>query len=119
MAIALSRKAMKAWERAGKKDIRRHGIMDETTRIMAIELRVPAGKSFENLTIYNVYAPSTHGNAEEVVEKFWTELEDEITQTPKGSIPIIGGDINARIRNRLSHPDSDKQYFGPCGGGHI
>jgi hypothetical protein len=69
MAIALSRKAMKAWERAGKKDIRRHGVMDETTRIMAIELRVPVGKLFENLTIYNVYAPSTHGNAEEVVEK--------------------------------------------------
>ena len=30
LAIGLSRKAMKAWTRAGKKEIRRHGTMDGT-----------------------------------------------------------------------------------------
>jgi exonuclease III len=119
LAIALSRKALKAWERAGKKDIRRHGVMDETTRIMAIDLKVPAGKSFEVLTIFNVYAPSTHGNAIKVVEDFWTALEDEITRTPETNIPIVGGDLNARIGNRNSHPTSDEQYFGPCGDQHL
>ena len=106
---------MKAWERAGKKEIRRHGVMDGTTRIMAIELKVPVGKSFECLTIFNVYAPSTHGNKPEVVEAFWTKLENEIARMPEASTPIVGGDINARIGNRLSHPTSDEQYFGPCG----
>jgi hypothetical protein len=40
LAIGLSRKAMKAWIRAGKKEIRRHGTMDGTTRIMGIDLKV-------------------------------------------------------------------------------
>jgi exonuclease III len=115
LAIGLSQKAMKAWVRAGKPDIRRHGLMDDTTRIMGIDLRVPAGNSFENLTIFNIYAPSTHGNELETVENFWTELEDELVKIPKNSIPIVGGDINARIGNRRSHPPSDEKYFGPWG----
>ena len=119
LAIALSKRAMKAWERAGKKDLLRHGVMDDTTRIMAIDLKVPAGNSFECITIFNVYPPSTHRNSEEVVEDFWTQLEDEIARTPKNSIPIVGGDINARIGNRSSHPHSDEQYFGPCGDQHL
>jgi hypothetical protein len=115
VAIGLSKKALKAWARAGKKDIRRHGVMDDTTRIMGIDLKVPSGNSFKNLTIFNVYAPSTHGNDIETVEDFWTNLEDEIVGLPKENIPIIGRDINARIGNRLSHPDSDEHHFGPWG----
>jgi hypothetical protein len=115
LAIGLSKKALKAWIRAGKKDIQRHGTMDDTTRIMGIDIRVPAGNSFEDLTIFNVYAPSTHGNDIEIVENFWTVLEDDIVSIPPKNIPVIGGDINARIGNRLSHPVSDGQYFGPWG----
>jgi hypothetical protein len=63
LAIMLSRKALNAWEIGGKKDIQRHGVMDATTRIMAIDLKVPTAKSFEVLTICNIYTPSTHGNA--------------------------------------------------------
>ena len=59
LAIGLSKKAMKAWAQAGKKEIRRHGIMDDTTRIMGIDLRVPIGNLFKDITIFNVYAPST------------------------------------------------------------
>jgi hypothetical protein len=120
LAIVLSRKALKAWERAGKKDIRRHGVMDETTRSMvAIDLKVPAGKSFEVLTIFNVCAPSTHGNAIEVDEDLWMALEDEIKRIPEMNTPIVGGDLNARIGNRNSHPTSHKQYVGPCGEQHL
>ena len=119
LAIALSKKALKAWERAGKKELLRHGTMDDTTRIMAIELKVPAGKSFESLTIFNIYAPSTHGNTDETVEKFWSELESEILRIPNNSTPIVAGDINARIGNRQSHPPTDAQYFGPSGDRHL
>jgi exonuclease III len=115
LAIALSKKALKAWIRAGKPDIRRHGVMDDTTRIMGIDLKVPVGKSFENLTIFNIYAPSTHGNEIETVENFWTEVEDQLMKLPKNSIPIVGGDINARIGTRPSHPLPDDKYFGPWG----
>jgi hypothetical protein len=62
---------------------------------MAINLKVPRGKSFEMLTIFNVYAPSTHGNAVEVVKGFCTALEEKMTRTPEANIPIVGGDINA------------------------
>jgi exonuclease III len=115
LAIGLSRKALKAWTRAGKKEIRRHGTMDGTTRIMGIDLRVPSGNSFEDLTIFNIYAPSTHGNDMDTVDNFWTELEDDIRSIPASSTPIVAGDINARIGNRLSHPESDELYFGPWG----
>jgi hypothetical protein len=30
--------------------------MDDTTQIPAIELKVLAGKSFESITMYNIYA---------------------------------------------------------------
>jgi hypothetical protein len=67
-----------------KKDIRRHGVMDDTTRIMGIDLKVPSRNSyFKNLTIFNVYAPSTHRNDIKTVEDFWTKLEDEVVSLPK------------------------------------
>jgi hypothetical protein len=65
---------MKAWIHAGKTEISRHGTMDGTTDIMGVDLRVPVENSFEDLMIFNVYAPSTHGNEIEIVENFWTEL---------------------------------------------
>ena len=39
----------------------------------------------------------------------------EIHNIPKKNIPIVGGDINARIGNRSSHPKADELYFGPWG----
>jgi hypothetical protein len=69
--------------------------MDDTT-----DLKFPAGNLFECITMnYNVYAPSTHGNTAEMVEEFWMELENEIKETPKGSTPIVGSNINAQIGN--------------------
>jgi hypothetical protein len=96
LAIALSKRGLKAWERrAAKKDIWRHGTIDNTTCIMAIDLKVLMGNSFECITFFSVYALSTYGNTGDVVKAFWMELENEITRTPKDSIPIVGGDIKA------------------------
>jgi hypothetical protein len=89
--------------------------MNDMIRIMIIDLRVLAGNSFEDLTIFNVYAPSTHGNDIKTVKNFWTELENEVVSIPKSSTPIIGGTTNASIGNRFSHPEWDEQYFGPWG----
>lgn len=89
--------------------------MDNTTRIIGIDLRVLAGNSFKDLTIFNVYAPLTHGNDIKTVENFGTKLKNDVISLQKENIPIIGGDTNARIGNRLYHPDSDEQYFGPWG----
>ena len=50
VAIGLLKQAKKAWIRGGQNDIYRHGVMNNMTRIMAIDLRVPAGKSFEYKT---------------------------------------------------------------------
>jgi hypothetical protein len=90
LAIALSRKVLKVWERAGRKEMHRHGVMDDTTCIIVIDLKVLARNSFECITIYNVYAPSRHSNTAKVVKEFWTELENEIEGTPEGSTPIVG-----------------------------
>lgn len=104
MAIGLLKKALKVWVRPGKKNIWQYGMMDDT-----------AGNSFEDLTIFNVYNPAMHGNEIKIVENFWSELENHVVNIPKTNIPIIGGDINAIIDNQLSHPELDKQYFGPWG----
>jgi hypothetical protein len=45
-----------------KEGVMKAGVMDDTTRIMTIELKVPAGNSFENLTLLHVYAPKSHGS---------------------------------------------------------
>jgi hypothetical protein len=63
--------------------------MDDTTQIM--------GNKHETLSIFNVYAPSTHGNLPEVVANFWMHLEQHLTKVPKRQVSIVGGDINARI----------------------
>jgi hypothetical protein len=56
----------------------------------------------------SINTPSKYGNIAEVTKEFWIELENQIKGTLKGSTPIVGGDINAHIGNRLSHPPSNK-----------
>ncbi len=70
-------------------------MMDDTTWIMRIELKVPVGKSFEFITIFTIYAPYMHkkNSAEQGVEEFWMELENEITRTPK----VVGGDLSMPV----------------------
>jgi hypothetical protein len=67
---------------------------------MTIAPRVPSRKSFEDLIMFNVYAPLMHLNLIHVVKNFWMELKHhEITRIPKSSTLIAGGDIKARIGN--------------------
>ena len=53
------------------------------------------GKSF-NITVIQVYAPTT--NAEEAeVEQFYEDLQDLLQLTPKKDILFIIGDRNAKV----------------------
>ena len=56
------------------------------------------GKSF-NITVIQVYAPTT--NAEEAeVERFYEDLQDLLELTPPKDILFIIGDCNAKVRSR-------------------
>ena len=53
------------------------------------------GKPF-NITVIQVYAPTT--NVEETeVERFCEELQDLLEETPKKDSPFITGDWNAKV----------------------
>ena len=58
-----------------------------SSRIMSI--RVPAAP--KNMTIIQVYAPTT-SHTDEEIEEFYKELEAVITQTPNSDIITIQGD---------------------------
>ena len=56
------------------------------------------GKPF-NLTIIQVYAPTS--NAEEAeVEQFYEDLQDLLELTPKKDVLFIIGDWNAKVRSQ-------------------
>ena len=57
VAIALSKKALKAWDKAGNIIIKPDLSVDGTVRMMSIDITVPSNKSWETLSIFNVYAP--------------------------------------------------------------
>jgi hypothetical protein len=57
VAIALSKKALKAWDKAGNTIIKPNLSVDGTVRMMSIDIAVPSNKSWETLLIFKVYAP--------------------------------------------------------------
>jgi hypothetical protein len=65
VAITLSKKALKAWDKAGNIIIKSNISIDGTVRMMSIDIAVPSNKTWETLTIFNVYAPhrTTSGRA--------------------------------------------------------
>ena len=62
-----------------------------------------------NMTIIQVYAPTTDHDDEEV-EKFYELLESIITEVPKKDILIVQGDWNAKVG-----PDTYENWAGTVG----
>jgi exonuclease III len=57
VVIALSKKARKAWDKAGNTIIKPDVAGDGTVRMMFIDIAVPSNKTWETISIFNVYAP--------------------------------------------------------------
>ena len=62
-----------------------------------------------NLTIIQVYAPTTD-HADEEVEEFYEQLENTIAKVPKKDITLVVGDWNAKVGT-----DSYKDWSGTVG----
>ena len=72
-----------------------------------ISIRVSAKP--KNITIIQIYAPSSD-HADEEVEEFYEELEETIKKTPKKDLLIVQGDFNAKVG-----PDAYNQWAGTVG----
>jgi hypothetical protein len=57
IAIALSKKALKAWDKAGNTIIKPDIAVDCMVRMMSIGIAVPSNNTWETLSISNIYAP--------------------------------------------------------------
>merc|ERR1712002_109576 len=62
-----------------------------------------------NMTIIQVYAPTTDYDEEEV-EQFYEELERTIAKAPKKDLLVVQGDWNAKVG-----PDAYQQWAGTVG----
>lgn len=76
-----------------------------TSRVISI--RVSAKPN--NITIIQVYAPTTDHDDQEV-EEFYEKIEETIKKAPKKDILIVQGDFNAKIG-----PDSYADWAGTVG----
>ena len=72
-----------------------------------ITIRVSAKP--KNITIIQVYAPTTDHEDQEV-EEFYEELENAIKKVPKKDIIIVQGDFNAKVG-----PDAYENWAGTVG----
>ena len=50
-----------------------------------------------NITVIQVYAPTTNAEEAEVVERFYKDLQDLLELTPKEDILFIIGDWNGKV----------------------
>jgi hypothetical protein len=116
VAIALSKKALKAWDKAGNTIIKPDLAVDGTVRMMSIDIAVPSNKTWETLSIFNVYAPPSDYD-EHQIDHFWESLEQEISKKPTHCQIIVAGDINASIGNRSKFPEVPR-LLGPWGSSH-
>lgn len=66
------------------------------------------GKPF-NTNILQVYTPTSEGDEDEVNE-FYDEFDEAVDQCKKHEIPIVMGDINAKVGE-----DSEEEVVGPFG----
>jgi len=76
-----------------------------SSRIISIQVSAKP----KNITIIQIYAPSSD-HADEEVEEFYEDLEETIMKIPKKDIIIIQGDFNAKVG-----PDSYNQWAGTVG----
>ena len=99
VAIALSVVAQKAWKRAGQPDPIRPRKVARTARHIGLELYfLDSKKEIMKLLVISTYLPcSTYSDKDfnETLE----QLQEIINKCPKDTIPIIGGDFNARVIN--------------------
>jgi hypothetical protein len=68
---------------------------------MGIQLLVPSGNKHETLSIFNVYAPLTHGNLPEVVYTFSILVEQHLTKVLKRHIRAINPPTPLAMQNIL------------------
>ena len=79
-----------------------------SSRLMSIRI---AAKP-QNITIFQVYAPTTD-YSDETVEEFYEELEEAIKKIPKKNFLIIQGDWNAKVgTDAYSHWSGTVGQFG-------
>ena len=67
------------------------------------------GKPF-NITVIQVYAPTS--NAEAEVERFYEDLQDLLELTPQKDVLFIIGDWNAKVGSQETPGVTDKFGFG-------
>ena len=65
------------------------------------------GKPF-NITIIQVYAPTSNGAEEAEVEQFCEDLQDLLELTPKKDVLYIIGDWNAKVGSQETPGVTDK-----------
>ena len=76
-----------------------------SSRLMTVRLRA----SPVNITIIQVYAP-TSSNDDSEVDEFYRELQSLVDQTPKHAILVVQGDWNAKVRE-----DAQEDLEEVCG----
>ena len=60
------------------------------------------GKPF-NITVIQVYAPTSNNEEAEVEERFYEDLQDLLELTPKKDVLLIIGDWNAKVGSQEIH----------------
>jgi hypothetical protein len=73
VAITMLKKALKAWDKAGNIIIKPNLLIDGTVQMMSIDITVPSNKTWEMLSIFNVYAPP------------WTTMNTKLTTSGRAS----------------------------------
>ena len=68
------------------------------------------GKPF-NITIIQVYAPTSNGEEAEV-ERFYEDLQDLLELTPQRDVLFIIGDLNAKVGSQETPGATGKFSFG-------
>ena len=64
------------------------------------------GKSF-NITVIQVYAPTSNGEKSEV-ERFYEDIQDLLELTPKKDVLLIIGDWNAKVGSQETPGETGK-----------
>ena len=92
------------------KDTAKHVLGCDFISSRMISLRLNASPF--NITIFQVYAPTTDYNDEEI-ETFYQDIQQNLDKAPKKDIKIILGDFNARV-GKDSFKDWPKQQGPYC-----
>ena len=61
------------------------------------------------LTLISVYAPTNCKENEEVTEKFYSQIRENMGQTPQHNLLLVLGDFNAKISSAHTQYAHDKR----------